>query len=112
MHYAVAEADYDRWIETKVAEARAELELGLGIPSEVVEAYFAGRRAKADHQTAIDLATQKRTDDLRAIALRQAVDAQAGKFERDGDALDASYVIQSARQFYAFLSGDTPTSEG
>ncbi|AXQ68585.1 hypothetical protein HOU00_gp046 [Caulobacter phage CcrPW] len=55
---------------------------------------------------------QQRIDNLRAIALRQAVDAQASKFERDGESLDADLIIRSARQFYAFLSGDTPTSEG
>lgn len=58
------------------------------------------------------LAAQTRIDNLRGIALRQAVDAQAAKQDVDSQALDTDAIIQSARQFYAFLSGDTPTSEG
>lgn len=58
------------------------------------------------------LAAQTRIDNLRAVALSQAVGAQAAKQDVNSSALDACNIIESARQFYAFLSGDTPISEG
>lgn len=108
---------WDADLRAKVAAGMAELDAGQGISDEFVEADFAASRAGYGQSYATleptlsptAIAAQTRIDNLRGIALRQAADVQAAKYVNDSGALDADRVIQSARQFYAFLSGDTPT---